>query len=77
MGSAHSPTSVNERSVSLTKGLAVGRRGAIAIVLLVMVGLIVGLDVAFFGHHFWLRLVANIGIVLAFASFSLRYLRRS
>jgi hypothetical protein len=35
----------------------------------------VGADVLFFRDHFWSRLAANIGIVLLFAAFYLRYLR--
>ncbi len=41
-----------------------------------MIGLvvvIVGTDVALFRHHTWARLVLNIGIVLVFAAFYLRF----
>lgn len=34
-------------------------------------------SVLFFRHHFWERLMANFGIVLVFAAFALRFLRRS
>ena len=40
-----------------------------------MVALIVGVDVAFFRNRFWERLIVNIGIVLVFAAFYLRFLR--
>lgn len=40
-----------------------------------MVALIVGVDVLFFREHFWERLMANVGIVLVFAAFALRFLR--
>ena len=40
-----------------------------------MVAIIVGADFAFFRNRFWERLVANIGIVLVFAAFYLRFLR--
>jgi len=36
----------------------------------------VGVDFAFLRHRFWERLIVNIGIVLVFAAFYLRFLRR-
>lgn len=41
-----------------------------------MAALIVGIDVGFFRNRFWERLIANIGIVLVFAAFYLRFLKR-
>jgi len=41
-----------------------------------MVAVIVGTDLAFFRDRFWERLAANIGIVLLFAAFYFRFLRR-
>ena len=40
-----------------------------------MIAVIVGVDVAFFRNRFWERLMANIGIVLVFAAFYLRFFR--
>jgi hypothetical protein len=40
-----------------------------------MVVVIVGVDVLFFRDRFWERLMANIGIVLVFAAFCLRFLK--
>lgn len=37
---------------------------------------VVGVDVLFFRHHFWQRLAANVGIVLVFGAFYLRFFRR-
>ena len=59
------------------KGIEMGRQLAIVIYVAVMIAVIVGLDVAFFRHRFWERLIANIGIVLVFAAFYLRFLRHS
>lgn len=42
----------------------------------VMAGVIVGVDVAFFRNRFWERLTVNVGVVLVFAAFYLRFLRR-
>ena len=41
-----------------------------------MVAVIVGVDFAFFRNRFWERLMANIGIVMVFAAFYLRFFRR-
>jgi type IV secretory pathway VirB2 component (pilin) len=41
-----------------------------------MAAVIVGVDLVFFRNRFWERLTVNIGIVLVFAAFYLRYLRR-
>jgi len=40
-----------------------------------MIAVIVGVDVAFFRNRFWERLMANIGIVLVFGAFYLRFLK--
>ena len=37
---------------------------------------VVGVDVLFFKNRFWERLMVNVGIVLAFAAFYLRFLKR-
>ena len=42
---------------------------------LLMVAVIVSADLLFFRHHFRERLIANIGIVLIFLAFFLRFLR--
>lgn len=49
----------------------------VVIFVLVMVALIVGLDVLLFKQYFWERLILNIGIVMVFAAFGLRFLRSS
>jgi hypothetical protein len=41
----------------------------------VMIVVIVAVDVLFLKDRFWARLLANIGIVLLFAAFYLRFLR--
>jgi len=49
---------------------------AVVIYVAAMIVVIVGVDVAFFRNRFWERLAANIGIVLVFAAFYFRFLRR-
>ena len=50
-----------------------GRKAAIAVYVLTLVAVVVGMDVLFFRHHFWERLIANAGIVFVFAAFGLRF----
>ncbi len=40
-----------------------------------MVAVIVGVDIAFFRHRFWERLIVNAGTVAVFAAFYLRFFR--
>jgi hypothetical protein len=53
-----------------------GRRAAVVLYVLALVAVVVGVDVLFFRHQLWERLVVNIGIVLVFAAFGLRFLKR-
>ncbi len=50
-----------------------GRQAAVALYVLTLVAVVVGVDVLFFRHHFLERLIANVGIVLVFAVFGLRF----
>ena len=43
---------------------------------LALVAVVVSVDVLFFRHEFWERLISNVGIVLVFAAFYLRFLKR-
>jgi hypothetical protein len=52
-----------------------GRQAAGALYVVAMAAVIVGVDVAFFRNRFWERLMANIGIVLVFAAFYMRFIR--
>ena len=54
-----------------------GRQAIVALYVLVMVAIVVGVDVLFFRHLFWLRLTVNIGIVMVFAAFYFRFLKQS
>ncbi|MFF4182471.1 hypothetical protein ACFYZ9_04715 [Streptomyces sp. NPDC001691] len=54
-----------------------GRQAVVALYVLALVVLVVGVDVLFFRHHPWERLLVNVGIVLVFAAFFLRFLKRS
>ena len=50
-----------------------GRRAATAIYVVTLAAVVVVVDVLFFRHHPWERLVSNVGIVLGFAAFYLTF----
>jgi hypothetical protein len=52
------------------------RQLAAVLYVVAMAAVIVGVDIVFFRHRFWERLMVNVGIVLVFAAFYLRFLRR-
>ena len=54
-----------------------GRRVGVVLYVLALVAVVVGVDVSFFRHRFWERLMVNAGIVLVFAAFYLRFLKRA
>lgn len=54
-----------------------GRQAVVALYVLALVVVVVGVDVLCFRDHFWERLLVNVGIVLVFAAFGLRFLRRT
>jgi len=43
---------------------------------LALIAVVVGVDVLFLKHHFWPRLLVNIGIVLVFGAFYFLVLKR-
>ena len=53
-----------------------GRQAAVVLYVLVMVAVVVGVDVLFFRNQFWERLISNVGIVLVFGAFYLRFVKR-
>jgi len=50
------------------------RRIAVALYVVAMAAVIVAVDVVFFRDRFWERLIVNIGIVLVFGAFYIRFL---
>ena len=44
--------------------------------LLAIIVTVVAVDLFFFRHHFWERLMANVGIILLYAAFYLTFLKR-
>jgi hypothetical protein len=54
-----------------------GSKAGVVLYVLALVAVVVGVDILFFRHRFWERLAVNVGIVLVFAAFYLRFLKRS
>lgn len=52
-----------------------GKPAVVTLYVLALVAVVVGADVLFFRHQFWERLMANVGIVLVFTAFYLRFLK--
>jgi type IV secretory pathway VirB2 component (pilin) len=53
-----------------------GRQAAVVLYVLALVAAVFGVDILFFRHQFRERLIVNIGIVLVFAAFYFRFLKR-
>jgi hypothetical protein len=53
-----------------------GKQVVVVLYVIAMAAMIVGVDLMFFRHRFWARLIVNIGIVLVVAAFYLRFFRR-
>jgi len=51
------------------------RQVVVVLYVLGLVAVVVGVDVLFFRNQFWERLLVNVGIVLVFAAFYLRFLK--
>jgi hypothetical protein len=48
---------------------------AVVLYVLALIAIVVGVDVLFFRNRFWERLMVNVGIVLVFWAFYLRFLQ--
>lgn len=57
--------------MEMTKNLSV------VFYVLALIVVVVGVDLLFFRNRFWERLIVNVGIVLVFAAFYLRFLQSS
>ena len=53
-----------------------GSQATLVLYVLLMVAVVVGVDLFFFKNHPWERLMLNIGTVLVFGAFYLRFLKR-
>jgi hypothetical protein len=58
-----------------TKGW--GNNTTIVLYVITLIAVVIGVDILFFRHHFAARLIANVGVVLLFGAFYMRFLKRS
>jgi hypothetical protein len=57
------------------KGIKMTKSIVSVLYVVMMIAVVVSADLLFFKHRFWERLMVNIGIVLVFAAFYLRFLK--
>lgn len=50
-----------------------GKSVVVTLYVLTLVAVVVSVDLLFFRDHFWERLMVNVGIVLVFGAFYLRF----
>jgi hypothetical protein len=67
--------SEHDRGLKMVMPPEMSSRVAGVVYAVLMVAVIVGMDFAFFRNRFWERLISNIGVVLVFAAFYLRFLK--
>jgi hypothetical protein len=51
------------------------RNISVVLYIVLLIGVVVSVDLLFFKNRFWERLIVNIGIVLVFAAYYLRFLK--
>jgi len=51
------------------------RNLSVVLYVVVLIAVVVGVDILFFKDRLWERLMVNVGIVLVFAAFGLRFLK--
>jgi len=51
------------------------RNISVALYIVALIAVVVSVDLLFFKNRFWERLLVNIGIVLVFAAFYLRFMK--
>ena len=51
------------------------RNMSVVLYIVVLIAVVVSVDLLFFRNRFWERLMVNVGIVLVFAAFYLRFIK--
>ena len=70
-----SPDSGRLRLTSFESVIEMPNNAYVVVFVLVLIAVVVGVDVLLFKNRFWERLLVNIGIVMVFAAFGLRFLK--
>jgi hypothetical protein len=50
-----------------------GGRASVVLYVVALILVVVGVDILFFRHYVWARLLVNVGVVMVFAAFYLRF----
>ena len=53
-----------------------GSKATVVLYVVLIAAIVVAVDLLFFRNRFWERLTVNLGMVLVFAAFYLRFLKR-
>jgi len=56
-------------------GIEMTKSMFVVLYIVALIAVVVSVDLLFFKNRFWERLIVNIGIVLVFAAFYLRFLK--
>ena len=70
-----SPDSGRLRLTSFESVIEMPNNAYVVVFVLVLIAVVVSVDLLFFRNYFWERLMVNIGIVLVFGAFFLRFLK--
>ena len=74
--SKNSPTIIHLRDmIVLNRSVEMSKTITGVLFALVMIAVVVCMDLLFFRNQFWERLMANVGVVLLFIAFYLRFLK--
>ena len=60
----------------LNSVIAMAKNLGVVLYVVVLIVVVVSVDLLFFRHHVWDRLIVNIGIVLVFAAVYLRFVKK-
>ena len=61
--------------ISFEREIEMPRNMSVLLYIVALIAAVVSVDLLFFKNRFWERLLVNIGIVLVFAAFGLRFLK--
>lgn len=64
-----------KQAALLDTEMEMGKQATAVLCVALLVAVVVGVDFLFFRNRFWERLLANVGIVLVFGAFYLRFLK--
>jgi hypothetical protein len=75
VGNASPVRCSSSRRLSIEPEIEMIRNMSVVLYIAVLIAVVVSVDLLFFKNRFWERLIVNIGIVLVFAAFYLRFLK--